>query len=380
MRRQRVVVVGGGIIGCSVSLSLADADCDVQLLEIEDSLLSRSSQAGFGSLTPYSDPYFRGSARDFAARSVDLYRQRWLKTISERSGEGIDIGDKGLLDLLVDDDALGRVEALQEELVSAGYKAVLMTREDVLEIEPALRGDYVGALWLDEPWIDREQYFTALAVLLQRHRSVEVRFGATVSTVRAGADSVTVVVEPDVLITADFVVLCTGLSAQVVEGVELPRLTWVRGDAIAVVSPGGPPLLERHVYKQAAFITPRRDGRLFLGATYHAEELDATILDRIRRDRITVRQAMQLMAVNRELVPDIADLDIVQLWRGWRPKPADGFPVLGPAQNPRMVIATGFIGLGITMAPAVGEAIAHYVTNGTADMMPLEFSPARFGK
>ncbi len=78
----------------------------------------------------------------------------------------MDIGDKGLLDLLVDDAAVNSSEELQRELIDAGYEAKLLDREEVLALEPNLIGAYVGALWLDEPWLDREQYFSGLRVAL----------------------------------------------------------------------------------------------------------------------------------------------------------------------------------------------------------------------
>ena len=65
----------------------------------------------------------------------------------------IDIGGNGLLDLLSNEDALAATERFRSGLCALGYTAELMDRAVVLELEPALAGPYVGALWLDEPML-----------------------------------------------------------------------------------------------------------------------------------------------------------------------------------------------------------------------------------
>jgi glycine/D-amino acid oxidase-like deaminating enzyme len=90
-----------------------------------------------------------------------------------------------------------------------------------------------------------------------------------------------------------------------------------------------------------------------------------------------VRSALELLRVNAEVAPALYGCDIVRGWRGWRPTPDDRTPVLGHGSDPRIVVATGFIGLGMTMAPATAEAIAQLVFEGASDLIPAEFSPMR---
>lgn len=372
-----VLIAGGGIIGCSIALELCNRGFSVVVLEAESSLFRRSSGAGFGSLTPYSDPFFRGRARDFAAWSVDLYRESWLPALSGPM-QSIDIGDKGLLDLLVDKDAVDRAEILQKELHEANYQAVMMTRQDVIALEPSLTGLFEGALWLDEPWVDRDQLFTSIAAKLESAANVSICCLAEVVSVTEGISGVTVKTKDDSF-SASYFVHATGLSARSVDGVELPQLTWVRGDAVSVRHPDGYCLLERHVYKNAAFITPRRDGRLLLGATYEAEDRSPELLETLRRDTTNVSQIRHLIDVNLELVPEIDRCEFESAWRGWRPKPVDGLPILGFGPGgQRIIFATGFIGLGITMAPAAGVCVADLIAEGSSAQLPAEFDPLRF--
>lgn len=376
-----VIVVGGGIIGCSAALALGRRGVQVHLLESADRLLDGVSSAGFGSLTPFSDPFFRGAARDFAARAVEIYRHHWIPTLVKGTGISIDVGDAGLLDLLKDDTAVARGQVLQRELASAGYPARLITKEEAISLEPELAGSFSAALWLDEPWIDPNQYFRALLSALGAIDTVSVVSGATVREMDEHDSSrVAVYYECSAGIqhlTADFVVYCTGLTSLEVGGAALPTLRWIRGDAVLVVQPEGRQLFERHVYREAAFMTPRRDGRLLLGSTYDEEKESVDALGSRNRDRISARHALHLLKANSEVVPAVLDCDVVSTWRGWRPTSRDGLPILGTLHNDSVVVATGFIGLGITMAPAVAEAIAAYVCDRDRSLIPMEFDPLR---
>ncbi len=376
---MNVGVVGGGVVGATTALALAEAGAQVTVIESETSLFARSSAAGFGSLTPFSDPFFAGAARDFAARSVSLYRTHWIPRASEALGRAVDFGDEGLLDLFADDgQVVDGVKRLHDELVAAGYPARILDRRGTQQLEPALEGEFAGSLWMDEPWLDVQQYFAGITAWLHSSPAVTVRCGIAVEEVAVNANRVAVRLSGGLIETFDCVVVATGLSSRRVRLPFEPQLAWVRGDAIEVRTLDSVPLLKRHVYHKTAFITPRTDGRLLLGATYDVENLEPAELDRVKRDTIAAGQALELLEANARVVPRIRGCDIVRMWRGWRPKPIDAMPIIGPVGGGQIVIATGFIGLGITMAPAAAQALTRLVMHGDGSHVPAEFSPSRF--
>ena len=371
----RVAVLGGGVAGCSIAFRLAQEGIRVSLLEKRPVLLAGSSRAAFGSLTPFSDPFFEGQARDFASNSVDLYRNKWLKKVEAASGLSVCIGNKGLFDLLDTAAEIRNAERLCVDLTESGYPAHMMSRDEVLELEPTLTGSYRAGLWLDEPWIDHEEYFEALLRCLARMEEITVQTSVIARSVTEHTNGVRVCLSDGQTISADFAVICTGPTADPVDGVDQPNLSWIRGDALAVRTGNNRPILERHVYKKDAFITPRGDGRMFLGASYADETEAASILERVNTHRISAGAALNLLRVNAELLPQLLQCDLVRSWRGWRVRAASGFPVLGPTGDGRVIIATGFIGLGVTMAPATAEAVLELVSLGDASLIPDDFKP-----
>jgi D-amino-acid dehydrogenase len=62
-----------------------------------------------------------------------------------------------------------------------------------------------------------------------------------------------------------------------------------------------------------------------------------------------------------------------------RPLTPDGLPMLGRAPGQKnLYIATGHAMLGVTLAPATGEAMAQLITDPKAETVYAPFAPGRF--
>jgi D-amino-acid dehydrogenase len=67
------------------------------------------------------------------------------------------------------------------------------------------------------------------------------------------------------------------------------------------------------------------------------------------------------------------------VWAGGRPMTPDGLPVIGMAPGVQnLAIASGHAMLGVTLAPATGEAIADLLTTGEPPAVIAPFQPSRF--
>jgi glycine/D-amino acid oxidase-like deaminating enzyme len=375
----RVVVIGAGVVGCSIALELARRRAEVTVVEAASNPFLGTSKAGFGSLTPYSDPFFVGEARKFAKLGTDLYRQEWVPRASAALGEEIAFGDDGLIQLCESDDDLGETLGIYGDLMEEGAARPLDVAE-IADLEPeiALEG-MAGGVWLDEPWVDLSQYLLGLQALLEQGE-VTVLYDAPIAALEREDDgAIACRVEGGSVIHADRVVLATGLSRRRIDGLPTIDLRWMRGDAVGITEPSGRRLLTRHIYMHDAFITPRGDGRLLLGSTYVHEDGGPSEHDLMHRDRVNVDQVRKLLDWNIRLCPAITSCEVGDVWRGWRPTPVDRMPLVGPlSHDDRVFLATGFIGLGITMAPAVARSAADLLLDGRVTS-PSTFAPSRLG-
>ena len=376
---MKVLVVGAGIIGNFVAATLVSRGITVDLADCRESPFSGSSRAAFGSLTPFSDPFFRGEARRFAAESVDRYRNYWIPEFRHGSGVAVTFQDEGLLQLCGNKDDLDHYRDNIEQLSADGYQVRVLTPAETRHIEPALTGDFEAAIWMDEPWLDKDELFLAITKYLSSSPLCTLRYSTEVTNITDNAHgqlSVGFVSREAELF--DFVVLCTGLMP----GTSLQRLplAWIRGDCVGVTTTTNRPILRRHVYMHSGFITPRDSGYMLLGATYIQEEGPPASFLLDHCDQIEVGQVMNLLSSNSKILPALKDCELVRTWRGWRPTLPDELPILGPSRPAsRIIIANGFIGLGLTMAPAVGDAIAKYISFDDTTGFPSSFSPLRLG-
>lgn len=375
-----VAIIGAGIIGCSIAWELTSRGAKVVLFEERANPFHGSSMAGFGSLTPYSDPFFSGEAREFAATSVDLYRNKWIPEISARAGQSVPFTDLGLIELFTTDEELERAEAHATDLNSKSNKEIarMLSVAEAREMEPNLSGEFLGALWVDEPWLDKDVYFEALEDVVQDNANIEVQLNTKIVSISVSSSKVSLATNERVSVQANSVISCTGLHPHEIKGVPHIPLKWIRGDAIGVYTVDNTPLLKRHIYMGRGFITPRCNGYMLLGATYEEEAGCPPEFIRGNRDRISLAQFKVLIDSNEKILPALSTCDVSHVWRGWRPTPSDNMPVLGVlAGQPRVVIATGFIGLGITMAPATAKYVTDYCLEGE-EKFPQAFSPNRF--
>ena len=129
------------------------------------------------------------------------------------------------------------------------------------------------------------------------------------------------------------------------------------------------PLIRHVVWGNGAYLVPRRDGTLLIGATVEEQQFDT---------RMTAGGVHELLRRAREALPGIDELPIAEMWAGLRPTSRDDAPLLGPAALDGLVIATGHHRNGILLAPITARAIADYVLTGRMPESLAPFAPSRF--
>jgi len=114
---------------------------------------------------------------------------------------------------------------------------------------------------------------------------------------------------------------------------------------------------------------PRRTGQLLLGSSrqFGAEDnaIDAPMLSR-------------MLQRAREYMPRIGELSAIRCWTGFRAATPDKLPLIGPCpEDPRLYLATGHEGLGITTSLATGALVADQIVGRPSAIPPEPYSPAR---
>jgi glycine oxidase len=174
-------------------------------------------------------------------------------------------------------------------------------------------------------------------------------------------------------IAADVVVLAAGAWSRDIAGVapELrPPVRPIKGQMLALRMDPSAPLLSHVVWAPGAYLVPRRDGRLLVGATVEEKGYDTSL---------TAGGILTLLEAAWRAVPAVEELPIEEMWVGHRPGSRDDAPILGAGPIEGLIYATGHHRNGILLAPITAEAIARLVLDGAADPAIRPFGIERFG-
>jgi len=130
--------------------------------------------------------------------------------------------------------------------------------------------------------------------------------------------------------------------------------------------------LLRHVVRAPeAYLVPRSDGRIIIGATVEEAGFDK------RTDADTIRR-LHDGAIN--LIPELGSARMLEAWAGLRPGSPDNLPILGATSTPGYYVATGHFRDGILLAPITAQVMAQVACGEKPDFDIAPFSPARFAE
>lgn len=368
-----VVVVGAGIVGMGVAWRLAEHGHRVLVLERERAG-GGASRAAAGMLAPAAEVQFE---------ELDLYRlgreslRRWpafARALEAASGRAVGYRDEGTLVVAVDRDdaeALRRLYRFQRE---QGVPVAWLSAAEALELEPFLSPRIAGAVHAPEDHqVDNRAVGEALRAVLQRAEGVVLREGVEVVAVEPDAARPAVRTAGGERLEARAVVLAAGAWLRDLAGLPAPvPVRPVKGQMLALAM--AEPFALRHVVRTPrAYLVPKADGRLVVGATAEEMGFDTTV---------TAGGVYRLLEGAVEAVPGVEELALVDTWAGLRPAARDHLPLLGFGAAPGVALAAGHYRHGILLAPVTADEVARDVAAylaGRAETSPwtAPFAPTR---
>jgi len=346
-----VIIVGGGVIGCSVALKLAEAGLGVTVFE-RGRVGCEASRAAAGMLAAQSETTVAGPFSDLCLQSRSMYR-KFADHLTEASGIDVEYDDSGLLFVMFDDeDSTTQWVSSRPE---AGAELERLSASTVRELEPAVAESAAGAVFVrGDHQIENRRLMDALGVAIRR-AGVRVVEGVEISALTTERGRVTGVVSDGDRIAAGVVIVAGGAwSSRLIEPLGLKgSVVPARGQMIALKGQGCS--INRVLHSSKVYLVPRRDGRILIGATVEYAGFEKAV---------TVEGVRSLLSAATELVPSLMDLQIVEMWSGLRPDTVDHLPILGPAGVEGLVIATGHFRNGILLAPVTAELLSELILTG----------------
>ncbi len=367
MSRADVLVVGGGVVGCSAAWWLAREGLSVALLE-RDEIGAHASGASAGMIRPLGESSGNPDFLTWALRSAALFPEL-VAEVRERSGIDPGYSACGALDVALDEAEVERLRAKAERYADHGLEWL---GRDALDREPQLARDAWGGLW------SPREASVQSGLLSRALAAAAASLGATIETgaavtglLREGARVVGVRTGSSER-SAGQVVLCMGTwtpacAAWLGADWQLP-IEPVRGQILSLDSPNPP--LRSMLVGGGLYFVPRRDGALVVGATEERVGFDC---------RVTAAGVAGLLAAAPRVVPALADCGFRSAWAGLRPTTPDRLPAVGPLPGaPGALVAAGHHRNGVLLAPVTGRLVADLVLGKELPTDAAALHPDRF--
>jgi glycine/D-amino acid oxidase-like deaminating enzyme len=360
---RSVVVVGAGILGCSIAVHLVDRGVRPVLIDPERPGQGAST-GSFASISAFGkDPaaWFQLACAGMAG---------WPR-FAERLGE-VGLRRAGEIRWASDPKEGRRLAELVADARERGYPVRPVDQAELARLLPEARiGPLAAACFApNDGQVEPPLVLAACRAVLE---AAGARLLCGRARVQVDDDGVRVKVGEEVLRPRTTVLAAGAEAVQVAAsvGLEVPTLS---SPGMLVQTRPLPPLTDKVVYLPAGpgpaiFLRQRADGSVLVGEG--SQETAAASPGE--------RHARALLAQAARFFPALAAVPMERWWLAWRAMPADRLPILGPVpwlDTLYLVVSHS----GVTLAPVLGRLVAREVAAQTTDGLLAPFRPGRFAE
>jgi len=337
---NHVVVVGGGIVGCTTAMLLRQQGWQVTVVErnvIAAQTSGEASWAGAGIIFPLLPWFYQDAVNALAMEGASLYPALA--------------------------DQLHRETGIDPECIRSG-----MMIQPPFDLEAALawcsanhvQADLNGEnLWLPEVLqVRNPRLLQALKAWLIQHQ-VELKeqtqlmplsepeFGEQ-GVLKRWQTTSGETLEADI-----FIVTSGAWSFDLLKQTALSlEIKPMRGQMLLYQL--SQPVLDHIIYRDGFYMVPRKDGYLLAGSTLEDVGFDTGVTEAMR---------VEMQAKAEAILPQLKDAPVVKHWSGLRPGTPHNIPTIG--QHPHisnLYLNTGHFRYGVTMAPASAKRLVALVS------------------
>lgn len=411
-----VAVIGGGIIGSSTALELAERGLRVAVCE-KGGIGQEQSSRNWG--------WVRITRRD--PREVPLMAEalRIWKRLDERTGRDTGYRRSGIIFTCSDDKQYAEHERWNRNLEGYQLDSRMLSGRELSEMFPNSTLKLKGALYNADDGRAEPQKATPAIAEAARDKGAHVLTECAVRGIETSGGAVSGVVTERGPIRCKAVVLAGGAWSNLFAGnmgIDFPQLKVMNSVLRTKPLEGGP---EQAIWHEDFAIRKRQDGGYTIASGHEnvvhivpksfryakafmpalrAEwrslifRLGFRFLDEARipsrwsldepspfeYNRVldpvpSKRLSDRALAAARRAFPVLERAEIAQRWAGYIDVTPDAVPVISPIDEvPGFYLASGFSGHGFGIGPAAGRLMADLVTNSTPIVNPKDFRFNRF--
>ncbi len=332
MAAKKVVVVGGGIVGCLTALELVNRGCQVTLVErniVASQTSGESSWAGAGILFPLLPWMYKDEVNKLALAGASIY-PALCKHLLTGTGVDPELINCGM-----------QISAPADEKMATEWCA-----NNNIPLQTNAQGLFLPSVAQVRP----PQLLKALRVALIQNGITLLERTELQALTQCEQLSSWQTTTGEVLEADQFVVTSGAWSFELLkETAQQLNIKPMRGQILLYEQTGE--RLRQIVYKDGFYLVPRRDGLLLAGSTLEDVGFDKNTTE-------DVRLALQTKAET--ILPSLKNANILKHWSGLRPGTPENLPTIAAHTSIKnLYLNTGHFRYGLTMAPASAQRMAN---------------------
>lgn len=374
--RADIVVIGGGVTGCSIAYQLARRGRSVVLVEMRG-ICSGASGRNAGVTSSGSAMHSRVGQAVYALTRENMRLMR--DELPAELGSDFDLRLPGTVDIATNEkqwDHLVETTAAQRGL---NLDVQLLDRYELQQLIPAVSDHVLGAryarggghLW---PF----KLVNELAEGARRHGARIFPWTRAEEIVTSGGAVAEVRTTRGTIETGAVVVATNAWTPLLLRDLPAGAIVPARGQ-ILVTQPVGAVIphpfgtnFDKEYGRQTAI------GQLLCGGFRRLDEDEGL---GHYEEKVSLASAAGCAGCLRTLFPRVGRVRVVRCWAGIMGFTADGLPLIGPySETQGMYVAAGFNGGGFSWALAVGKALAGVIVDGATGFDLEPFDPNRFAR
>ncbi|MGB0506919.1 MAG: FAD-dependent oxidoreductase [Pikeienuella sp.] len=382
----RVVIIGGGVMGCGLAYHLAhEGWTDVVLLEKAE-LTSGSTWHAAGQITHSTSSFSLGKCVDY---NIGLYSG----ALEAETGQAVTWHGCGSFRLAYEEDEMDWLRHTLSVGRSLGFNIELVGKDKIAEKHPFYNLDGVlGALYTpDDGHVDPSNVTMAMAAGA-RAKGAKIIRRCRATNITQNASGEWVVETERGTITCEHVVNAGGTYARQMgewSGLQLPMTSMTHHYFVTENVPEFQDLeVELPVIRDDRLVSGyiRMEQKRGLIGIYEKENPNT-----VWEDHCPWEAENELFAADYDRVmpwlenamgrmPIFSELGITREVHGAISHPPDGNPLIGPAPGVRNYWCCCGTQIGIGWGPGLTRELARWMVHGAADISMRDYDPRRFGE
>ncbi len=371
---KHVAVIGGGIIGASIAYHLAKEGVHVTLIE-KDDLCTQASRGTFA----WINATWAKQPRHYHAFNQNGLTG-WRRVQSELE---IPVRWQGSLEWFSSVDRQNKLINQIDEQIAWGEPAQMIGQDKLKSLEPnVIFGTVDQAAYSPNDGAVDPVLATIKFIEAAKSMGAVIKTNCSVDSVKQLKNGQSELSTTAGDLVVDHYVIATGANPEAPQhlaGVTIPQRST---PGVIALSKPHKRLINRIIVAPGVHIHQRDDGRIVLGEQAGAPQTQAhneRLMHRPNQfpsEEYARQHGQRILHIAEQFVPQMSNVEIENVYIGWRPLPIDGHPVIGRSQaQPNAYLA--IMHSGVSLAPIVGELAAKEIALGIEAKNLNKYRPDR---